>query len=289
MRYAIASNDRVEPEYSGQKGECPFCGSDVVARCGDILADHWAHVDKSDCVGCSAPMTEWHKAWQDEFPKECQEVKVGDHRADVLIDGFVIEFQHSSLPGPQIKAREDAYKNMVWIIDVTESYPSFDNGVWQCSTGQLDRYYHLCKSPLFLEMGSVGVCLVHDFAKRGRTPEGNGELFERATLVERLRDVEWLRKLKPVKKDNAKQIKKRQKLEGKHFWGENSTGTVCVKGLAPVGDSQPAGLKRVKEVKQCGCVHKGRYVAEPDPRRPGWEKVFCGDCRKWIGNRPSGH
>lgn len=234
-------------------------------------------------------MTAWHKSWQDEFPIECREVKVGEHRADVLVDDFVIEFQHSSLPGPEIKAREQAYKNLIWIIDVTESGPSFSSGQWQCFTSQLDRYYHLCKSPLFLHMGRVGVCHVHRFTKRGNSPSGEGELFERSDLVANLQNAEWRQSLKAIEKDNTKAIRKRQKLEGKHFWGKDATGTVCVKGLSAAVDPQAAALTRVKEEPRCACVFGDDNVVQPDPHRMGWEKVYCGKCRRWLGNRPSGH
>lgn len=288
MRYAIVDDIRKEPAYSGQKGSCPFCGSNVVARCGDILANHWAHVDKSDCVGCSSPMTDWHKSWQDEFPIECQEIKVGDHRADILVGDFVIEVQHSSLPGPEIKAREAAYKNLVWIIDVTESYPEFANGRWQCQTSALDRYYYLCESPLFLDMGMVGVCLVKNFEKRGSSPSGEGTLFSRVELAKMLRDQEWLKSLKPIDKRNEKAIKKREKLEGKHVWGKDATGTTCVKGLAALREVGGGSLTVFREPIRHVCLHARFSVGADSHGRYGWESVSCADCGNWLGNRPAG-
>lgn len=286
MRYASVEDKRIEPEYSGQKASCPFCGSAVVARCGDILVDHWAHVDKSNCIGCSTPMTDWHRSWQDEFPIECQEKKIGNHRADVLIDGFVIEVQHSRLPGPEIKAREDAYKKLIWIIDVTESDPSFSFGRWQCFTSNLDRYCLLCKSPLFLDMGTKGVCQVFEFEKRGNSPSGTGVLFSRKELSALLKDPDWKHSLKPTRSQSPRKMAMRQAADGKGNWRDGEEGTTCGKSLESIA-SHTGNVKPVMRAKiSCGCVFREDYIEEADPNRYGWIRTNCRACGKWIGSRP---
>ena len=88
------------PRYGKKKGVCPSCGSELIAKCGEIVIHHWAHKKK-----CSDHWweneTEWHRNWKDKFPKEWQEVvhfsDDGEkHIADVKTrNGFVIEFQHA--------------------------------------------------------------------------------------------------------------------------------------------------------------------------------------------------
>jgi len=65
------------------------------------------------------PMTEWHKEWQECFPNT--EIKIGNRRADAVVDKRVLEFQHSKISQEDIKARNDNYRKqgykIFWIID----------------------------------------------------------------------------------------------------------------------------------------------------------------------------
>jgi len=287
MRYAKVSGARIEPEYSGQKGLCPFCESNVVAKCGDVLADHWAHVNKSDCVGCYTPMTEWHKGWQDQFPPECREVKVGKNRADIFIGGFAIEVQHSRTTGDVVKAREDAHKKLIWILDVAEYHPEFADRFWSCETSQLDKYYVLCNSPVFLDMGECGVCLVESFVSRGNSPCGFGEIFERQDLIQKLQDKSFRESLKPFEKQPRKEIQKRAKLEGKHTWGEGSTGAMCSKVDQHV-DGDFVELRPTQKPVLLDCAphnNPSHYVDQPVEGRAGWIRSACKKCGKFIGYR----
>ena len=70
-------------------------------------------------------MSEWHRAWQNCFPKECREVVVQSdgvkHIADVLINKTVIEFQHSPITAEEIAKRNRFYTEcgykVVWVFD----------------------------------------------------------------------------------------------------------------------------------------------------------------------------
>lgn len=71
-------------------------------------------------------MSEWHRAWQNCFPKECREVVVQSdgvkHIADVLINKkTVIEFQHSPITAEEIAERNRFYTEcgykVVWVFD----------------------------------------------------------------------------------------------------------------------------------------------------------------------------
>lgn len=107
---------------------CPVCGGAVRLRRGDIKVPHFAHVDREDCDSFTADMSEWHLAWQGRFPEECREVvlRAGgeSHRADVLYNGVVIEFQHSPLDGAEFWARNEFYtkaaRHLVWVFDMRD-------------------------------------------------------------------------------------------------------------------------------------------------------------------------
>ena len=142
MKYAISNDQRIEATPKAV-GKCPCCGADLIARCGDLKVWHWAHKGRRVCDHWWESETEWHRAWKDTFPKEWQEVvhfaEDGEkHIADIKTpDGFVIEFQHSYIKAEEKLAREQFYKNMVWVVDgkrAKSDYPRFeknyDEGNW---------------------------------------------------------------------------------------------------------------------------------------------------------------
>ncbi len=122
MRYAVVNGEKREAS-PRQKGECPCCGSEMVAKCGDKMIHHWAHKSKTECDRWWENETEWHRNWKDEFPKEYQEVvrfaEDGEkHIADIqLPNGFVIEFQNSRIDKEEVNERNHFYKNLIWIVN----------------------------------------------------------------------------------------------------------------------------------------------------------------------------
>jgi competence protein CoiA len=125
MKYAIYNDEKIEPQ-KGATGFCPCCGSELIARCGEIKIHHWAHKGNRECDAWWEPETEWHRAWKSHFHSDWQEVIHKDeltgekHIADVKTDkGLVVEFQHSYINAEERKSRESFYKNMIWIVDGT--------------------------------------------------------------------------------------------------------------------------------------------------------------------------
>ncbi len=113
-------------------GFCPICGEEVISKCGDIKIWHWAHKKGIECDSFGEPETKWHLEWKDNFPKECQEVKITKkeeskyfgkdeikiHRADIQTkENLIIEFQNSPISSEKIQEREEFYGNMVWILN----------------------------------------------------------------------------------------------------------------------------------------------------------------------------
>ena len=117
---------------------CRRCNGEVIARCGTRRVAHWAHRGMRDCDTWAEKETDWHRAWKNNFPAECQEFIQHDgqsgekHIADVRTPhGLVIEFQHSHLDPLERAARERFYGNVVWVVDGTRlqrDYPRFARG-----------------------------------------------------------------------------------------------------------------------------------------------------------------
>ena len=123
MKFALVDDERREP-LPGLNGQCPGCGAEVIARCGEVKVWHWAHKGKRSCDPWWEPETLWHRAWKGLFPLAWQEVPMRDpstgelHIADVRSpDGLVLEFQHSAIRPEERRSRESFYGRMLWIVD----------------------------------------------------------------------------------------------------------------------------------------------------------------------------
>lgn len=137
MKFAIVDGAKTEAT-KGAKGICPICGSELIAKCGEVRINHWAHKSKSNCDHWWETETEWHRSWKSNFPDEWQETVLTDkqtgekHIADVRTShGHVIEFQHSYIDPQERTSRENFYKDMVWVVDGTRlkrDYPRFLKG-----------------------------------------------------------------------------------------------------------------------------------------------------------------
>ena len=140
MRFALSNNERIEPS-KGAKGLCPCCGSELVARCGEIKVHHWAHKKKCDDHWWENE-TDWHRNWKNQFPKEWQEIIQRDesgekHIADVITgSGWTIEFQHSPISKEERDSRDYFYNKLIWIVDGTRrktDIEQFDNLIYHAS------------------------------------------------------------------------------------------------------------------------------------------------------------
>jgi competence CoiA-like predicted nuclease len=105
----------------GGRGGCPFCKSEVIAKCGEIKTWHWAHKSLITCDSWGEPEGDWHYEWKKLAGLNNTEITIEKdgkrHRADIIIDGLVIELQHSPLPVPEVREREEFYGNMIWVLD----------------------------------------------------------------------------------------------------------------------------------------------------------------------------
>ena len=125
MKFALVDGNKTEAT-RGIKGICPSCGSEVIAKCGEVKINHWAHKGTRICDIWWENETEWHRQWKNNFPNDWQEVvnfdvKGEKHIADVKTDeGWVLEFQHSYLKPEERNSRNEFYSKLVWVIDGLE-------------------------------------------------------------------------------------------------------------------------------------------------------------------------
>lgn len=98
---------------------CPGCDARLRPKCGAAKKQiwHWAHVTK-ECDAWHEGEGEWHLAWKSRAPRECTEVILGPHRADIRTrEGIVIELQASPIDAIEIGERESFYGKMIWLLD----------------------------------------------------------------------------------------------------------------------------------------------------------------------------
>lgn len=125
MKFALLNNVKIEAQ-KGLKGFCPFCNSELTAKCGEYKVNHWSHKRSGNCDPWWETETEWHRAWKNNYLTEWQEVSFEDqishekHIADIYTSySLVIEFQHSHIDPKERTKRELFYKNIVWVVDGT--------------------------------------------------------------------------------------------------------------------------------------------------------------------------
>ena len=110
---------------------CPICSELLTIRATESLAvkAHFAHKRGTICYDdWTHDMSEWHLSWQKQFPEQYREVVIEKngikHRADILINNTVIEFQHSPITGEEIAKRNDFYISceyqVIWVFDATD-------------------------------------------------------------------------------------------------------------------------------------------------------------------------
>jgi len=120
MIFCIHNGKRISPKKefvgTGFKGICPACGSSVHAKCGNLNAWHWSHIDAADCKYFDHPETPWHLGWKTLFPEDFIEKGIRNRIADVLINGHAVEFQ-TQIGVDDILNRTGDYPNTVWVIN----------------------------------------------------------------------------------------------------------------------------------------------------------------------------
>jgi competence CoiA-like predicted nuclease len=100
------------------KAICPFCKEELISKCGHIKIWHWSHKKDNECDLWAERDSEWHLSWKTLVKKDCCEVKLGNHRADILNKKLIIELQNSFISPEEIIERENFYNRMIWLFNI---------------------------------------------------------------------------------------------------------------------------------------------------------------------------
>ena len=130
MLVALNKNEERIHSFEATKEEkyyCPICNGEMILKSGEVNITHFAHKNKECKDNWNYDMSEWHINKQSYFDERFQEVIVEKngvkHRADVLKDGVVIEFQHSPISAEEFNERNKFYisagHKVVWVFDLT--------------------------------------------------------------------------------------------------------------------------------------------------------------------------
>lgn len=127
-------NNRVDVSVAHKDKEyfCPVCGAEVIVKEGAVNAKHFAHKNRECVDHWSYDMSEWHRKKQGYFPMENRETVVSyggeTHRADILIQNTVIEFQHSTITAKEFAERNKFFTaagyRIAWVFDVSSAFES---------------------------------------------------------------------------------------------------------------------------------------------------------------------
>ena len=132
MEYALTADHHRIHAFDAEKWQeyyCPVCGNQVIPRQGEVNSWHFAHV--TSCMDdWKYDMSEWHRGWQSRFPENVREIVVehrGEcHRADILMGGYAIEFQHSPISAGEFERRNKFYTRagykVIWVFDETYGF-----------------------------------------------------------------------------------------------------------------------------------------------------------------------
>jgi hypothetical protein len=192
MQYAkrVDGADRILAT-PGAQGVCPSCDAVLLAKCGEIVVWHWAHVarGREDCDPWSEGETVWHRDWKRRAPADCVEVVMGAHRADIKIGGRVIELQHSALSPAAIREREQFYPDLLWVWDATAAFRGQrlalrDRGGYVTFTWTFPRQsLAACRQPVWLDLGDRLLAVKKLYP--GGTLRGWGAVLSQAAFVQR--------------------------------------------------------------------------------------------------------
>lgn len=135
MKYALDSNGNRICADVAEKGHdffCDVCKNDVVLYKGQIISPHFEHKPGGCSDSWNYEMSDWHWNFQAMFPEDCRERTLTyddvTHRADILQDNMVIEFQHSKMSIGEFDDRTDFFLrngySLSWVVDVSDPLKS---------------------------------------------------------------------------------------------------------------------------------------------------------------------
>lgn len=184
MYIALDKNQKRISIHDAVQGDaffCPVCLEKMFVKSGTERAHHFSHFPNCECNDSwngQYDMSDWHFEWQNQFPAENQEVVVQcddiRHRADVLTDRTVVEFQHSPLSSGKFNDRNVFYHGnigykVVWLYDMREDYeqalitePDANQFTWSKPRSTFRKYnLRAGEIDLFFQIADEGECILH--------------------------------------------------------------------------------------------------------------------------------
>lgn len=181
----ISINDAVQ----GDTFFCPVCLEKMFVKAGAERARHFSHYPNCDCNDSwnrQYDMSDWHCKWQNQFPTENQEIVVQcddiRHRADVIIDRTVVEFQHSPISSGKFNDRNVFYQSnigykIVWLYDMREDFEQGQiieetkcNFLWNKPRATFRKYMiQPGQIDMFFQISDEGECIfqIREFVEGG--------------------------------------------------------------------------------------------------------------------------
>ena len=192
MIYALGPDgEHVEATPDGI-GFCPTCEEPLIPHCGRIYVPHWAHKGHADCDPWAEHDTPWHLAWKRLVTPDACEVRIGNHRADIVGNRrMVIELQYATLSVDDIRERERFYRNrggMVWLIHAADFMKRLElrnRGNYHTFRWKHPRWsYRFAEAPMFWDFCDgwlLHVRKIHENLPCG----GWGWIVSRESFIER--------------------------------------------------------------------------------------------------------
>jgi len=117
MRIALVDGVRRVPT-PGAKGICTGCGEELVAKCGQVNAWHWAHLPASECP-YKDDHSVWKNVWKGFFPDEQVERWINGVRVDIVGKGNIYIMLCDTSPSPEeAEKMEDLFGDkLAWILN----------------------------------------------------------------------------------------------------------------------------------------------------------------------------
>ena len=135
MLKAYVNERLVFASKSGERGICPLCGTEMVARVGSERVPHWAHKIKSECDPWYEQESKWHFDLYKQFDvlisKKIQltdqSVQFGElydkkgekHYVNVLAKNRVVQFRNTPISLDLRAAYERFFDNLTWIVQIS--------------------------------------------------------------------------------------------------------------------------------------------------------------------------
>lgn len=160
---------------------CPICLKKMFVKAGYERVRHFSHYPNCNCNDSWSrqyDMSDWHYEWQNRFPVENQEIIVQcddvRHRADVITDRTVVEFQHSPLSSGKFNDRNVFYHDnigykVVWLYDMQDDFKqkfikktSEKEFLWSKPRSTFRNYtLRSGQIDLFFQIDEAGDCILH--------------------------------------------------------------------------------------------------------------------------------